>query len=95
MAARRPHRECGGLERRPSVPARPGKSIAVLPFANLSPDPENEVLSDGLTDEVTADLSRLGTLRVISRTSSMAFKSTSKDAGTIARELGVMIHPRR
>jgi TolB-like protein len=71
------------------VPARPGKSIAVLPFANLSPDPENEYFSDGLTDEVTADLSRLGTLRVISRTSSMAFKSTSKDAGTIARELGV------
>ena len=61
----------------------------MLPFANLSPDPENEYFADGLTDEVTGDLSRLGTLRVISRTSSMAFKSTAKDAGTIARELGV------
>ena len=71
------------------VSSRPGKSIAVLPFANLSPDPENEYFADGLTDEVTGDLSRLGTLRVISRTSSMAFKSTAKDAGTIARELGV------
>lgn len=74
---------------RRTVSARPGQSIAVLPFANLSPDPENDYFSDGLTDEVTADLSRLGTLRVISRTSSMAFKATAKDAGTIARELGV------
>ena len=87
-AGRRSANSAGPRFRHP-VSARQGKSIAVLPFANLSPDPENEYFSDGLTDEVTADLSRLGTLRVISRTSSMAFKSTSKDAGTIARELGV------
>ncbi len=65
------------------------KSIAVLPFANLSTDPENEYFADGLTDEVTADLSRMGALRVISRTSAMTFKRTTKDVGTIARELGV------
>lgn len=64
-------------------------SIAVLPFSNLSADPENEYFADGLTDEVTADLSRLRALRVISRTSAMTFKRTSKDVSTIARELGV------
>jgi TolB-like protein/tetratricopeptide (TPR) repeat protein len=65
------------------------KSIAVLPFANLSTDPENEYFADGLTDEVTADLSKILALRVISRTSSMTFKATGKDVRTIARELGV------
>ena len=82
----------------PSTPARraardaalsQAKSIAVLPFANLSADPENEYFADGLTDEVTADLSRMSALRVISRTSAMTFKRTTKDVGTIARELGV------
>jgi TolB-like protein len=65
------------------------KSIAVLPFTNLSTDPENEYFADGLTDEVTADLSKIGALRVISRTSAMTFKRTIKDVSTIARELGV------
>jgi len=65
------------------------KSIAVLPFMNLSTEPSNEYFTDGLTDEVTSDLSRLGALRVISRTSAMTFKRTTKDVGTIARELGV------
>jgi TolB-like protein/cytochrome c-type biogenesis protein CcmH/NrfG len=77
----------------PPVAARPAaratRSIAVLPFSNLSADPENEYFADGLTDEVIADLSRVGALRVTSRTSSMSFKSAGKDVKTIARELGV------
>ncbi|HET6899036.1 MAG TPA: hypothetical protein VFK70_11835, partial [Vicinamibacteria bacterium] len=67
----------------------PEKSIAVLPFANLSTDAENEYFADGLTDEVTADLSKVRALRVTSRTSAMTFKGTAKDCKTIARELGV------
>lgn len=65
------------------------KSIVVLPFTNLSTDPENEYFADGLTDEVTADLSKVRALRVISRTSSMTFKGTTKDLRTIAGDLGV------
>ncbi len=64
------------------------RSIAVLPFVNLSTDRENEYFADGLTDEVTSGLSRIGALRVTSRTSAMTFKGTNQDVGSIARALG-------
>jgi serine/threonine protein kinase/tetratricopeptide (TPR) repeat protein len=64
-------------------------SIAVLPFANLSADPEQEYLCDGVAEEVTADLSGVSSLRVISRTSTIRMKGTQKDAHTIGHELGV------
>ncbi|HET9362757.1 MAG TPA: protein kinase [Vicinamibacterales bacterium] len=64
-------------------------SIAVLPFASLSPDPDNEFFADGLMDEVIADLSAVRALRVISRTSAMRYKRTEKDLRTIAHELSV------
>jgi len=65
------------------------KSIVVLPFANLSPAPEHEYLSDGITDALTGDLGRVGRIEVASRASAMTYKGTDKDPHTIARELKV------
>jgi TolB-like protein/tRNA A-37 threonylcarbamoyl transferase component Bud32 len=65
------------------------ESVAVLPLANLSGDPEQEYFVDGMTEELIATLGRLSTLRVISRTSVMRFKKTDKPLPQIARELNV------
>jgi TolB-like protein len=65
------------------------KSIAVLPFANLSPAKENEYFADGLTEELLNLLAKIGDLKVISRTSSFAFKGKSTPLPEIARQLGV------
>ena len=64
-------------------------TVVVLPFANQSPDPDNEYFADGLTEEITAELSRLRGMSVISRNSAMTLKGTRKDTPTIARELAV------
>jgi eukaryotic-like serine/threonine-protein kinase len=64
-------------------------SIAVLPFTNLSADPDNEYFSDGLTEELITDLSGVKALRVISRTSSLQLKGTTKGLREIGRTLGV------
>jgi len=68
---------------------KPGKSIVVLPFKNISPEEGQDYFSDGITDEVISDLSRIRTLRVISRSSSMTYKSSTKTVPEIAKELGV------
>lgn len=65
------------------------ESIAVLPLDNLSRDPEQEYFSDGMTDALITDLAQIGSLRVISRTSSMQYKRTKKSLPQIARELNV------
>lgn len=65
------------------------KSIAVLPFANMSSDPENEFFSDGISEELIGLLTKLPQLRVSSRTSSFAFKTKNLNVRTIAAELGV------
>jgi TolB-like protein/Tfp pilus assembly protein PilF len=65
------------------------KSIAVLPLLNLSNDPEQQFFADGMTDELITNLARISSLRVISRTSAMAYLGTRKPAAQIARELGV------
>ena len=65
------------------------KSIVVLPFENLSPDPENAFFADGLTEELIADLSKVRALLVISRTSAMHYRGTTQPLPAIARELNV------
>jgi eukaryotic-like serine/threonine-protein kinase len=64
-------------------------SLAVLPFANLSADPDNEFLSDGIADDLLAALSRVPELRVPGRTSCFAFKGKSEDLRKIGQALGV------
>ncbi|MCU0620933.1 MAG: protein kinase [Gemmatimonadales bacterium] len=65
------------------------KSVAVLPFVNMSNDPENEYFSDGVAEEIINALSAIASLRVASRTSSFAFKGKSEDIGEIGRKLRV------
>ena len=67
------------------------KSIAVLPFANLSSDPEQEYFSDGLTEDIIAQLSKIKAYKVISRTSVMQYKKSNKSAKEIGKELGVKL----
>jgi TolB-like protein/Flp pilus assembly protein TadD len=65
------------------------KSIAVLPFENLSHDPENAYFSDGIQDEILTRLAKIAELKVISRTSTQRFKSAPGDLRQIAQQLGV------
>jgi TolB-like protein len=71
----------------PPVPDKP--SIAVLPFKNLSTDPEQDYFADGMSEEVTMALSRLRWLFVIATTSGFAYKGRAVDVKQVGRELGV------
>jgi TolB-like protein/DNA-binding winged helix-turn-helix (wHTH) protein len=68
--------------------ALPIRSLAVLPFQNLSGDKDQEYFADGMTDELITDLGQMSALRVISRTSVMHYKGTSKTLPQIGQELG-------
>lgn len=72
-----------------TAPAETPPSIAVLPFANMSPDPEHEYFSDGLTEEIINALAHVPGLKVIARTSAFAFKDQNLPIGRIAEALGV------
>ena len=71
----------------PSGPAR--LAVCVLPFANMSGDPEQEYFSDGITEDIITDLSKVSALAVISRNSAFAYKGRHIDLPRVARELGV------
>jgi adenylate cyclase len=73
-----------------TVAAEPEQpSIAVLPFTNMSGDPEQEYFSDGITEDIITDLSKAGGLTVIARNSSFAYKGKNPDIRLVGRELGV------
>ena len=74
-------------ESAPAVPDKP--SIAVLPFANMSGDPEQEYFADGMVEEITTALSRFKWLFVIARNSSFTFKGKAVDIKEVGRRLGV------
>lgn len=65
------------------------RSLAVLPLASLANEPSQDYFADGMTDELITDLGQISALRVISRTSAMAYKGVSKPLSQIARELDV------
>ena len=83
-----------GLEEASLGPATHLPSIAVLPFANLSGDKENEYFSDGLTEEIINELAQIPGLRCIARTSAFAFKGRNEDVRRIASARGDESHGR-
>jgi TolB-like protein/Flp pilus assembly protein TadD len=73
-----------------NAPAMPDKSIAVLPFDNLSDDKANAYFAEGIQDEILTRLAKVADLKVISRTSTQHFKSAPENLREIAKQLGVM-----
>ncbi len=79
------------VERGPKTPAESAqKSLAVLPFVDISPEKDNKYFSDGLTEEIITSLSRLQKVKVVSRTSVMHYDRSGKSMKQIAADLGVV-----
>jgi adenylate cyclase len=78
-----------GLPETPPLPLPDKPSIAVLPFVNMSGEPEQEYFSDGITEEIITALSKIQEMFVIARTSSFKYKGKEVDVRTVGRELGV------
>ena len=74
-------------EERPKVAALDTRRIAVMPFVNMSPDPNDEYFADGMTEELISTMSKVGQFEVISRTSVMQFKKNPKPIKEVSREL--------
>jgi adenylate cyclase len=89
------HPDSDAVSGQPAAAAQPARapseqpSIAVLPFDNMSGDPEQAYFSDGITEDIITDLSKIAGLMVIARNSSFAYKGKSFDIRTVGRELGV------
>ncbi|HJR35480.1 MAG TPA: protein kinase [Gemmatimonadales bacterium] len=84
--------DVGGLRQRllaPGGPARRITSLAVLPLSNIPRDSSQEYFSDGMSEALITELSKIGALKVISRTSAMQYKDSKKPLPQVARELGV------
>jgi adenylate cyclase len=86
--------DLAGGPRALSTPARPTRaasrlSICVLPFANISDDPQQEYFSDGISEDIITDLSKVSALSVVSRNSAFRYKGTHVDLPKMARELSV------
>ncbi|RZN10797.1 hypothetical protein CWO91_11385 [Bradyrhizobium genosp. SA-3] len=75
--------------RRPDLPFPEKASVAVLPFSNLSSDPEQDYFADGMTEDIITALSRFKALFVIARNSSFTYKGRAVDVKQVGRELGV------
>src|SRR5438128_9380866 len=84
---RRPTRAGAASTSQPLVPPR--RSSLVLPFANLSSDPEQGYFADGITEDLTTDLSRIAGMFVISRNTAFTYRNKPIDTKQIGRELGV------
>ena len=82
-----PSRHADREERYPPIPEKP--SLAVLPFQNLSGDPDQDYFADGVVEEIITALSRVRSFFVIARNSSFAYKGKSVDVKQVGRELGV------
>jgi len=78
-----------GHEQTSALPLPDKPSIAVLPFTNMSGDPEQEYFSDGITEDLITDLSKLSGLFVIARNSVFTYKGTAVNVGEVSRKLGV------
>ena len=82
-------RETAGPARTEAATGTPAKSIAVLPFDNLSRDPDNAYFAEGVQDEIITRLAKIADLKVISRTSTQHFNSAPENLPQIAKQLGV------
>src|SRR5204862_642145 len=79
----------GLAQARPALPLPDRPSIAVLPFQNMSGDPEQEYFADGIVDDIITALTRMRWLFIIARNSSFTYKGRAVDVKQVGRELGV------